>query len=103
MSFFNSTAARQFHTKIRTIYRIGPHNSAAVISVLVGCLLNPNLRASRANLTIINRTFHLIAVKNSSIKGIQNLDGKVSYTLINPIWVPGLIDGSRSSRRLNNN
>jgi hypothetical protein len=45
--FFNSTS-RQFHTKIRTIDRIGPHNSD-VISVLVGCLLNPNLRASRAN------------------------------------------------------
>ena len=62
-----------------------------VISVLVGCLLYPNLRASRANLMIIKRTFHLIAVKNSSIKGIQTLDGKLSYTLLNP--VPPLAGG----------
>ena len=40
---------------------------------------------------IIKRTFHLIAVKNSSIKGIQTLDGKLSYTLLNP--VPPLAGG----------
>jgi len=33
-----ASTSRQFHTKIRTIDRIGPHNSD-VISVLVGCLL----------------------------------------------------------------
>jgi hypothetical protein len=67
-----------------------------VISVLVGCLLYPNLRASRANLMIIKITFHLIAVKNSSIKGIQILDDKVSFTLLNPIWVTGFTDAEGS-------
>jgi len=67
-----------------------------VISILVGCLLAPNLRASCANLMNIKRTFHLIAVKNSSIKGIQTLDGKVSYTLLNPNWVTGLSDAEGS-------
>jgi len=38
ISFLFSFNSRQFHTKIRTINRIGPHNSD-VISLLVGCLL----------------------------------------------------------------
>lgn len=33
-----NSKSRQFHTKVRTINRIGPHN-LDVISVLVGCLL----------------------------------------------------------------
>lgn len=45
---------------------------------------------------IIKRTFHLIAVKNSSIKGIQILDDKVSFTLLNPIWVTGFTDAEGS-------
>jgi hypothetical protein len=74
--------SRQFHTKIKTSQRIGPHN-LDVISILVGCLINPNLRV---NLMIIKRTFHLISVTNSNIKGIQILDEK-SIILLNPIWV----------------
>ncbi|KAG0122687.1 laglidadg DNA endonuclease [Tuber indicum] len=38
--------SRQFHTKIKTSQRIGPHN-LDVISVLVGCLINPNLRGTK--------------------------------------------------------
>lgn len=76
---------------MKTSNRIGPHNSG-VISVLVGCLINPNLRA---NLIIIKRTFHLISVKNSSIKGIQILDDK-SIILLNPIWVTGFTDAEGS-------
>lgn len=83
--------SRQYHTKMKTSNRIGPHNSD-VISVLVGCLINPNLRA---NLIIIKRTFHLIPVKNSSIKGIQFLDDK-SIILLNPIWVTGFTDAEGS-------
>jgi hypothetical protein len=45
---------------------------------------------------IIKITFHLIAVKNSSIKGIQILDDKVSFTLLNPIWVTGFTDAEGS-------
>lgn len=79
--------SRKFHTKMRISDRIGPHNSD-VISVLVGCLANPNLRA---DLMIIKRTFHLIWVKNSSIKGIQILDDN-SIILLNPNWVTGFTD-----------
>jgi len=44
---------------------------------------------------IIKRTFHLISVTNSNIKGIQILDEK-SIILLNPIWVTGFSDAESS-------
>jgi len=47
--------SRQFHTKIRTSDRIGPHNSD-VISVLVGCLLG-DAYASQTKAKIVGTSF----------------------------------------------
>ncbi len=47
--------SRQFHTKMRTSDRIGPHNSD-VISVLVGCLLG-DAYASQTKAMIVGTSF----------------------------------------------
>lgn len=96
MSIFFYSNSRQFHTKTRTSNRIGPHN-LDVISVLVGCLLNPNPnpRTVRVNLMIMKRTFHTLTVKKNTNKGIQLLDDKISF-ILNHNWVTGFTDAEGS-------